>query len=141
MENVAHEIGGEVFPVSKGDWYCMGVWFAKLKGAPGWWTLTNQRCLVRLETVLNADVNIMEESESNPLPKRLSKDAREKADEGTWKVSDVDHIWIKTETQRRSSMEYDSKLAAVFNEDIGGETTWATNSSDEDTDTDNEHDE
>ena len=48
------------------------MWLDKLYDGLGWWTETEQECIVRLETVLNTDVDMLEESETNPLPNKLT---------------------------------------------------------------------
>jgi hypothetical protein len=119
------DLEGEKFTVYKGDWFCNGVWLDKLKGAPGWWTVTGQPCIVRLETVVNADVNFLEQSETNPIPTRLSRSARRIAENnGAWRMSDTDSLWIIQEARRRSAMEYDEELARTFQEEMEVEATW-----------------
>ena len=73
----------------------------KLKGARDWWTLTDQQCIVRLETVVNASVCCLIENNDNQLPKRLPWVSREAAEKGVWRVADEDHRWMMEESQRR----------------------------------------
>ena len=80
-EDTEIELEGQKFPVSKGDWYCRGVWLDKLHGAKGWWTLTDRSCIVRLETIMNANVRVLEQNEENTLPTGLNKVVLAQAEE------------------------------------------------------------
>ena len=132
--------GGEKFTVTEGDWYCEGEWLERLKGARGWWTLTGRSCIVRLETVIMADVRFLERSDANPLPPRTPHHSKEKADEmGAWKVSDLDHADIVESAQDMSYLEYDEDLVDDIRDEFASETAWAGNANDANSDdSDNE---
>ena len=87
-------IGEERFTVCKGDYICRGIWLEKLHGARNWHTTTRNlhQCIVRLETVLNANIEMRQVTDVNPLPNRLPCQSVELAkDRGAWRMSDNDH--------------------------------------------------
>ena len=53
------EFDGNEFPVKEGELYCEGVWLAKLPNTSEWYVVTNQRCIVRMQVVVDADVNLL----------------------------------------------------------------------------------
>ena len=75
---------------------CKGVWLEKLDGARNWLTKTihMQECIVRLETVLNVNLEMRGTSNDNPLPKRLKHNSVLIAKyRGAWRMSDDDHVF------------------------------------------------
>jgi hypothetical protein len=97
-------LGIEEFVVHKGDWLCKGVWLEKLDGARNWLTTTinMQECVVRLETVVNANLEMRGTSNNNPLPKRLKRNSVLIAkDRGAWRISDDDHAFLIEESRNR----------------------------------------
>ena len=108
-------IGVEKFSVFKGDYLCRGVWLQKLHGARNWHTATSnlQECIVRLETVLNANIEMRPVTDINPLPKRMTRQSIELArDRGAWRMSDDDHGFLIEESRHREAgFEYNVELA------------------------------
>jgi len=122
----------DTFTVNKGDWYCHGEWLDKLRGAKGWWTLTGTPCIVRLETLIMADVRVLERSEQNQLREGLTSDTVNKANEsGAWKLSDIDHAAIIESIHDMSYLEYDEDLVEDRRDELVTETAWANNGDDQ----------
>ena len=111
-----------------------------MKGVRGWWTLAGRSCIVRLETVIMADVRFLERSDANPLPPQTPHHSKEKADEmGAWKVSDLDHADIVESAQDMSYLEYDEDLVEYIRDEFASEMAWASNANDANSDnSDNE---
>lgn len=109
------EIGTESFKVRKDDWLCKGIWLEKLNGGRNWHTMTEdcQECVVRLETVLNANLNMRTRSAENPFNKRMKKSSVDIADaRGAWRMSDDDHGFLMEESRNREEFnEYDEGMA------------------------------
>ena len=108
-------IGYQKFTVHKGDWLCRGIWLEKLEGARNWLTTTSnlQECIVRLETVLDANLELRWLADDNPLPKRLKhKSGTIANNRGAWRMSDEAHAFIIEESRNRDSgYEYNEDLA------------------------------
>ena len=108
-------IGEETFTVHEGDYLCKGIWLEKIKGARNWHTTTRnlQECVVRLETVLNANVEMRPVTDVNPLPKTLPGQSVTLAKvRGAWRMSDDDHGFLIEESRHREAgFEYNVELA------------------------------
>ena len=109
-------IGMEKFAVFKGDYLCKGVWLEKLHGARNWHTVTSnlQECIVRLETVLNANIEMRPVTDINPLHKRMTRQSIELArdDRGAWRMSGDDHgFLIEKSRHREAGFEYNVEMA------------------------------
>ena len=93
----------------------IGIWLEKLDGARNWLTTTinMQECAVRLETVLNANLEMRGTSFNNPLPKRLKRNSALIAkDRGSWRMSDDDDVFLIEESRNREcGNEFDEELA------------------------------
>jgi len=122
------EIGEESFVVHKHDWLCRGVWFEKLPSGRNWHTMTknHQECIVRLETVMHANLILRARSEENPLPPRTWKTSVAIADErGAWRMSDDDHAFLMEESRNREECnEYDKELALQVREEEERAKKW-----------------
>ena len=109
------DIGTQKFVVAKGDWVCRGIWMEKLNGGRNWHTLTEvrQECVVRLETVLNANLNMRAQSAEIPLRKDMPKKSVEIADSrGAWRMSDDEHVFLIEEARNREMFnEYYEEMA------------------------------
>ena len=122
-------LANDTFTIYKGDWFCRGTWLEKLGGrnSRGWWNLTSRACIVRLETLIIGDVNVLEMSETNTLPTGLTRQASKKADDfGAWKLSDTDHELIVEVAQDESYLEYDEEMLEEAPDELMNGTTWAS---------------
>jgi len=96
-----------------------------LYGGRNWWTMTTskQECIVRLETVVNANIDMRARSDQNPFRSGLMRRSIKKASiHGAWRMSDGDHAFIMEETRNRELFnEYDEELAlqVLFSQSIG----------------------
>jgi hypothetical protein len=102
-------IGNNEFPVYKGDWLCRGVWLEKLTGGKNWHTMTENRdqCVVRLDTVLDAKLNMIEyHNIENPFKTRMSKASINIAKKrGAYRMIDKDHDRLIEEWHKRDEQE------------------------------------
>ncbi len=80
-----------------------------------------------------ADVQLLERSDSNQLPRNLKHETVEIADaRGAWKMSDIDHADIIESSHDHSYLEYEEDLIDNFRDELVTETAWAhQDSSDE----------
>lgn len=89
--------------------------FAFRTNTRNWHTATSnlQECIVRLETVLNANIEMRPVTDINPLPKRMTSQSIELArDRGAWRMSDDDHGFLIEESRHREEgFEYNVELA------------------------------
>ena len=100
----------------QGDWLCRGAWLQRLPGGGrNWYTMDveHRKCIVKLERVVNADVDLRpftDKNGDNPLPKRATHELALR--NGAWCMSDTDYIFLLEETQLREDVcEYDIGVA------------------------------
>lgn len=107
-------IGRNEFPIYKGDWLCRGVWLEKLMGGknrhiPHWHTMTENRdeCVVRLDTVLDAKLNMIEHHDTeNPFNSKMSKASIDIAKKrGAYRMMEKDHDRLIKEWHKRDKQE------------------------------------
>ena len=90
------EVSGHTYKWKKGDYLCRGIWLDKLAGTSGWytWDATHRQCIVKLDQVVNANIDMRAVTDSNggnPLPRRMPRDSRARARSGgAWRMSDSD---------------------------------------------------
>ena len=114
------ELQGGNVTVYKGDWYCKGKWFQKVPGAKNWWTTHALSTIVRLETVLNADV-ILPKSGTNLIRSfgRLARQTKAAVNSnGAWRVSDEVDLFMVEESRRRNAWEYDEDMVTSVREKL-----------------------
>jgi len=102
-------IGNNEFPVYEGDWLCRGVWLEKLIGGKNWHTMTENydECVVRLDTVLDAKLNMIEHNDTlNPFKPGMNKAAIAIAEQrGAYRMTDEDHKRLIEEWHKRDKQE------------------------------------
>ena len=139
------KIGTENFKVRQGDWLCNGIWMEKLVGGRNWHTFTvnEQECVVKLETVLNANLDMRQLSEDNPLPLRMKKKGRDIANErGAWRMSDGDHAFLMEESRNREmNNEYDEEAVMEVREEAERRKKWSQATANDDVDSEDDDDE
>ncbi len=89
-------------------------------------TANHQECIVRLETVLHGDLDLLAMSDENPLPKRMRKTSVSIAmDRCAWRMSDEDHAFLMEESRNREECnEYDEELALEAREQEKEANKW-----------------
>ena len=113
-DDITITIDRDNYELRKGDWYCRAIWFEKLYGARNWWTMPDRNCIVKLETVIDVNVTILQESPANPLPRGLPRSSWKIAKEdGSWRLSDHSHAFFAEESRLRACLEYDVELVKV----------------------------
>ena len=117
------ERDGNEFPVKQGQLYCEGVWLDKVGDSSRWYTVTEQRCVVRLQVVVDADVPLEKWSDENPLPINLKRDVAIKAKEdGAMKIAHMEHAFLMVQARVRSSLDKtDTVYGSVLGDDGDGE--------------------
>ena len=113
---------GDKYLVRKGDWYCKGTWFQKVDGARNWWTKHGQECIVKLESVLNADVMLLPRSDETPINastwgKLHSSTQTWIQQQGAWRVSDDSDLFMVEESRRRGVWDYDEEQVREVREE------------------------
>ena len=132
--------GGDKYSVRKGDWYCKGTWFQKVDGARNWWTKHGQECIVKLETVLNADVMLLPRSDETPINastwgKLHSSTQTWIQQQGAWRVSDASDLFMVEESRRRGVWDYDEEQVREVREElIAADPLWSHSANGNDSD-------
>lgn len=92
------------FNVQKGDWVCEGRWLETVPGrCQNWWCETAQECIVRMQMVADADVNLLQISEDNQLPHHmLVKDKYFSRNNAIMVVDDSHNLLIEESLQREA---------------------------------------
>ena len=100
----------------------------KLYGGRNWHTSTEnlQQCIVRLETVLQSNINLRARSDDNPLPRAMLKAVVAIADtRGVWRMSDDDHAFLMEESRSKEmNNEFDAEMALAAREEQERQQMW-----------------
>ena len=82
--------------------------------------------MVRVETVLNANINMHAQSEQNPLQKRINMAGTDKANiHGAWRMPDEDHAFLIEESRNREECnESDDDLALAVHQEEEDTKKW-----------------
>ncbi len=111
------ELDGEQFLVKEGDIICEGKWLDKIPETTDWWYETEQRCIVRLQTVVDASIELMPISDENPLPSRMRRESKLFAHQhNALKVDRVDHDRLIQESLHRGAFDHDQFIDVSDNE-------------------------
>ena len=92
-----------------------------MPGAKNWWTTHETSTIVRLETVLNADVTILPKCDDNPIRSfnRLARSTRDAVNlNGAWRVSDEGDRFMGEESRRSSAWEYNEDMVATIRDSL-----------------------
>ena len=102
------KVGDEEVNVTKGDWVCKGHWLDLVPGrGRNWWYQTTQECIVRMQTVVDADVELKVISADNPLPNRMLVREKEFArTHNAMSVSEELHDLLVGEATRREAFDH-----------------------------------
>ena len=114
---------GNEFAVKEGEWYCEGLWLEKVRGTVKWHYLTDQKCIVRMQIVIDADVQLLSWSEDNPffsnLSRRIAEDAKEK---GAMMITNEDHNFLMEVARQRTTLDFvDVVYGSVEGDDDGAD--------------------
>ena len=122
---------GAGYPVFKGEMICKGIWLDKLRGARNWYTPTTHTCIVRMQQVVNADLQLNVRYAEYPLRRGLLRVSVQLADtHGAWHVTDLDHEFMIEESRRREGFDYEE---LIDEEELAGDN--AGNGDDDDNNT------
>ena len=113
------KFGTNEFAVKEGDKYCHGVWLDKVPETSKWFVVTEQRCIVRMQVVVDAKVEMLPWSEgANPFRSNLkSSIAREYTDRGALKITEEDHSFLMEAARQRTALDYETTVYAMSEED------------------------
>ena len=103
------KIGTDEFPVKKDDWICRAQWMDLLTDTTCWWIETEYECVVRMQSVVAADLLMAKNSPSNRLHGSVCPASKEYARvHGAWKIAKEDHDFMMEEAQSREAFEFES---------------------------------
>ena len=90
------KFGTNEFALKEGDKYCHGVWLDKVPETLKWFVVIEQRCIVRMQVVVDANVEMLSWIEgANPFFWNLkSSIARQYKDRGALKITEEDHSFL-----------------------------------------------
>ena len=85
-----------------------------------------QECVVRLETVVNANVNICAHIRHDPFQRQMPKAGVEKAKKhGAWRITDDDHAFLMEESHNREEWnKYDKEMALSVGQEAEEAKKW-----------------
>jgi len=113
------ERDGNEFAVKEGEWYCEGVWLDKVPGTANWHYLTPQKCIVRMQIVIDADVEMQQLSDDNQFPANLRNRVREDATQkGAMRIGDCDHDFLMEVARQRTALDFED---VVYGDVEGGD--------------------
>ncbi|KAL7546848.1 hypothetical protein ACHAWF_010174 [Thalassiosira exigua] len=116
-------LGGESFPVRKGDLVCKGKWLDTVPGSLRWWYQTPQECIVRMQTVVDADIDLAPIGPENELPSNMRRERKQFAREKkALRVSDEDHELLVEEALRRDAFDHEEEVEVVDSNSEEGES-------------------
>ena len=128
--------GSETVSVRKGEWVCKAKYFDKLPNSRQWYTPSELTTIVRMSTVLAADITMAPASDTNPITGNLrAQDKQEAERSGAVRIADEDHGKIKMEALLRKELDYEID---VVPEDEDDEEDDGEDGEDEDDDDNNE---
>ena len=118
------EIEGEEFAVKKGEMYCKGMWLYKVESTTNWWKMTTQQCVVRMQVVVDADLDILPLSDENQLRRNIGiriLDDIPRAE--AWWIPNDNHAFLREEANRRAAFDFEETFcsSAFENEECGDE--------------------
>ena len=113
------KFGSNEFAVKEGDKYCHGLWLDKVPETAKWFVATEQRCIVRMQVVVDANVEMEPWSEDdNPFRSNLKRSiANMYKDRGALKITEEDHSFLMEEARQRTALDYNTTVYAVIEED------------------------
>ena len=106
------EVDGHTYKWNKGEYLCRSIWLDKLHGGRNWYTMdkTQRQCNVKLEQVVNASVDLrcyIDNEGDNPLPSLPNIIRERAAEDGAWRMSDSNYIFLIEENRlREDNYEY-----------------------------------
>ena len=120
-EDMVFQRDGNEFTAREGEWYCEGVWLDKVCNTSNWHEVTTQRCVVRMQVVVDGDLELAPWSEENDFHQNLSRDIVEVAKErGAFKIEADDHSFLMEVARQRTSLDYEETVYGSL-DDGGGE--------------------
>ena len=131
-EDGEENVDGHVYRWRKGDYLCRGNWLDKLAGARNWytWDAAGRECIVKLDQVVNANVDMRSftnEGGGNPLPTMPGISKKRAEDNGAWRMSDDDSLFLVEEVcLREDNFEYDIAVANKALQQEREEQRWST---------------
>ena len=103
------EIEGEAFMVKKDEWYAKGIWLELVE--QHWWKTTSQSCIVRMQVVVDSDVEMLPISADNQLRSNLDRGiASEARTNNACRISSDDHEFLMKQAVIRSLFDFDQQL-------------------------------
>jgi len=101
QEDEVVEVEGEQVQLRKGEWVCKGKWLYDVPRALRWYFPGDIEIIVRMQTVLNADLNLEPYTDSNPMPRMNRTTMEQVLQKNPVKMSADDWDWMMDEAHRR----------------------------------------
>ena len=106
-KDTTFNLDGNDFAVKEGEMYCEGVWLDKVPDTSDWYVETGQKCVVRMQVVVDTDVELHAWSEDNPFKRNLRGDIVQQAKEQNAKnISGRDHAFLMEQARIRTVLDY-----------------------------------
>ena len=104
-----------MYKFHKGDHLCQGIWLESLQGGRKWHTIKKiqPEYIVKLEQVVNTNIDMCPLSEENPFHCTMPKDGITRARvDCAWCILDNDHAFLMDDTcVREEYSEYEVEIA------------------------------
>ena len=106
-KDTTFKLDGNNFAVKEGEMYCEGVWLDKVPDTSDWYVETGQKCVVRMQVVVDTDVELHAWSEDNRFARNLSGDiVRQAREQNAKKISGRDHAFLMEQARIRTVLDY-----------------------------------
>ncbi|KAL7554298.1 hypothetical protein ACHAWF_018123 [Thalassiosira exigua] len=115
-------LDGESFYAEKGELVCKGTWLERVPGSQRWWYETPQQCIVRMQTVVDSDLELAPISNLTPLPATMRRHQKQFAlDRNAVHILEEDHNMLIKEALRRGAFdritEFEVPVESIDHED------------------------
>ena len=95
------EVGGNEYQLFEGEWICEGLWLNHVPRARYWYTVGSVKIIVRLQHVLQADLDMAPLDDNNPLPRMPASTLREVLPLDPIKLCVLDHDYMMETAHQR----------------------------------------
>ena len=101
------DLSGEQYVIPQGEQYCLGLWYCRVEKAKDWYYPEERETVVRMSSVLIANLQLDMCSDDNPLPSCVGKkNITTLKSKGVGKLSKLDEKFMLEEISRRELIDY-----------------------------------
>jgi hypothetical protein len=101
--------------LDEGELVCEAKYYTKVPRARFWYTPTEMKMMVRVQTVVATDLELLEPSPTNPLPNTCKKRDAERL--GSRKINVSEHNTMIDKSARREQLDYEEELVEDADEE------------------------